>query len=265
MRFSDINVSFLSKYEVWLAKPKRDKEGCTSVTIYTYIRTIRAVFNKVISRELINGELYPFRNQFNPKGYSLAHLKLGTKPRTLSTEEMNKFKNFDLEKHPEFKDSYHYFMFMYYCRGINFSDLSKLKHKDIKNQRVYYTRQKTGKVFSVKLSSPLLHILTQFDHQPYIFPILTNFHKLPQQKTNRIKKKLRKTNWDLKEIAMRLGIDPDKVTTYTARHSYAMALKRAGIRTDVISDALGHADLGVTQHYLSKFEDSVLDEADEVL
>ena len=41
--------------------------------------------------------------------------------------------------------------------------------------------------------------------------------------------------------------------------------EKRGVRTDVISDALGHADLSVTQHYLSRFEDDVLDEADKVL
>ncbi len=265
LRFSDINVSFLCKYEAWLAKAKHDRPGCSSVTIHTYIRTIRAVFNKAISRELINGELYPFRNQFNPKGYSLAHLKLGTNPRALSPDEIEKFKNFDIEKYPEFANSYHYFMFMYYCRGINWTDLCKLKHSDIKAGRVYYKRQKTGKTFSVKLSSHLLRIISHFDHKPYIFPILTSFHKSPTQQKNRIKKGLRKTNRELKEIAVRLGIDPDKVTTYTARHSYAMTLKRAGFNTDLISDGLGHADPSVTKHYLSRFEDNVLDEADKVL
>ena len=63
---------------------------------------------------------------------------------------------------------------------------------------------------------------------------------------------------------MTLGIEPD-ITTYAARHTYAMSLKRAGIRLSVISDAMGHADSKVTQHYLARFEDDVIDESDKVL
>lgn len=63
---------------------------------------------------------------------------------------------------------------------------------------------------------------------------------------------------------MRLGLTPD-ITTYTARHTYAMSLKRGGINLNLISDALGHADAKVTRHYLSSFGDELIDETDGVL
>jgi len=263
--FNDISVTFLRKYEVWLSSDKSDREGCSPVTIHNYMRTVRAVFNKAISRNLVSQELYPFRNQFNHKGYSLSHLKLETNHRALSVEEMEKFKAFDTEKYPKLAKSYYYFMFMYYCRGINFTDLAKLKHSNAKNERIFYRRQKTGKQFSIKISEKLANIIAQFEHSPYVFPVLSDFHKSPTQQKNRIKKCLRQTNRDLKEIAMRLDIEGEDITTYTARHTYAMALKRGGINMNIISDALGHADIKVTQHYLSRFEDDVIDASDEVL
>lgn len=265
LTFADINVSFLHKYEAWLSSDKHDRPGCTHSTIHLYMRTIRSVFNKAIAREIISQELYPFRNQFNPKGYSLSHLKLEANYRALSPEELDLFKNFEAEKYPELTNSYYYFMFMYYCRGINWTDLANLKHTNIQNGRLYYKRKKTGKLFSVKLSEPLKEIISKFNHSPYIFPILSEKHKTPTSKKNRIRKCLKQTNSDIKEIAMRLGIDPENITTYTARHTYAMSLKRGGINMNIISDALGHADIKVTQHYLSRFEDDILDTADEVL
>lgn len=265
LTFADINVSFLHKYEAWLASEKYDREGCTESTIHLYMRTIRSIFNKAIAREVISQELYPFRNQFNPKGYSLSHLTLEANYRALSHEELEKFKQFNVEKYPELANSYHYFMFMYYCRGINWSDMAGLKHSNILNDRVQYKRKKTGKAFTVKLSEPLKAIIAKFNHSPYIFPILSDNHKTPMSKKNRMKKCLKQTNQELKQIAMILGIDPESITTYTARHTYAMALKRGGINMNIISDALGHADIKVTQHYLSRFEDDVLDNADEVL
>ena len=264
VNFEDINVTFLNKFEVWLSSDKHDRKGCAPSTMNQYMRTVCAVFNKAISRDLIPHELYPFRNQFNPKGYSYSHLKSEPHHRALSPEELEKFKNFDVDKYPELANAYHYFMFMYYCRGINWTDFCNLKHSDITEGRITYKRQKTGKRFSVRFSEHLQDIISKFDNSPYLFPILSNFHKTPTQKANRIRKCIRQTNRDLKEIAMRLEITPD-ISTYTARHTYAMSLKRGGINLSLISDAMGHADSKVTRHYLSSFGDDLIDETDGVL
>ncbi|HAS40222.1 MAG TPA: hypothetical protein DCS93_07070 [Microscillaceae bacterium] len=67
-------------------------------------------------------------------------------------------------------------------------------------------------------------------------------------------------NKDLRKIAEIQGIDKS-FTFYTARHTSATTLKRSGVSTDVISEALGHSNLNVTQLYLSKFDNEVLDNA----
>ena len=63
---------------------------------------------------------------------------------------------------------------------------------------------------------------------------------------------------------MRIGINPN-ISTYTARHTYAMSLKRAGIDFSLIGDAMGHRDPKVTRVYLSRFGDDRIDETDAVL
>jgi len=116
----------------------------------------------------------------------------------------------------------------------------------------------------VKISNPLLDPIELYKRGSNLFPILSTFHKTPTQKSNRNKKCLRQVNRDLKEIATRVGIEPD-ILTYTARHPYAMSLKRGGVRLGLISDAMGLADSKVTRHYLSSFEDEMIDETDGVL
>lgn len=264
INFDEVDVTFLHKWEVWLIGDKRDRKGVAPSTANQYMRTISAIFNKAISRDVIAHELYPFRNQFNPKGYSYAHLKSEPHHRTLSEDELAKFKEFDKEKWPKLADAYNFFMFMYYCRGINWTDFCHLKRSNIKHGRLVYTRQKTGKLFSIKISEQMQSYIDIYKGDLYLFPILSNFHKTPTQKANRIKKCIRKVNRDLKEIAIRLGFEPD-ISTYTARHTYAMSLKRAGIRLGLISDAMGHLDSKVTRHYLSSFEDDQIDETDDVL
>ena len=50
-----------------------------------------------------------------------------------------------------------------------------------------------------------------------------------------------------------------------ARHSLASIAKRGGISTTVISEGLGHATEHITQVYLAGFENSVLDDADNLI
>ncbi len=71
---------------------------------------------------------------------------------------------------------------------------------------------------------------------------------------------LRKINKDLKKIG-KLAKIKSELTTYVARHSYATILKKSGISTTVISQAMGHDSEKTTQIYLESFENSILDEA----
>jgi site-specific recombinase XerD len=65
---------------------------------------------------------------------------------------------------------------------------------------------------------------------------------------------------DLREIAKELKISQaEKITHYWARHTYATTLKRSGISTAVISEALGHNSEATTKAYLDKFEQTEID------
>lgn len=97
-------------------------------------------------------------------------------------------------------------------------------------------------------------------NSPYLFPILSTFHKTDIQKLNRINKVLRKVNDELKIIGKELNL-PIDLTTYVARHSYATVLKRSGVSTSIISESLGHSSEKITQIYLDGFENSQINEA----
>ena len=55
-----------------------------------------------------------------------------------------------------------------------------------------------------------------------------------------------------KSIGKALGIE--RISTYTARHSFATVLKREGANIAYISESLGHQDLKTTENYLASFE-----------
>jgi integrase len=137
------------------------------------------------------------------------------------------------------------------------------------NGRLKYIRAKTGKHYNIKILAPALEILNWYlEHYPeseYIFPILDQSkHKTATQKDNRITKISKEVNKDLKEIALKAEIDFN-ITFYVARHSWATILKRSGVSTSVISEAMKHDTERTTQIYLDSFENDILDEANENL
>lgn len=69
-----------------------------------------------------------------------------------------------------------------------------------------------------------------------------------------------KVNKHLKALGIELELDK-KLTTYVARHSFSTTLKRSGVSTSLICEALGHNSEKVTQIYLDSFENEQIDEA----
>ena len=61
-----------------------------------------------------------------------------------------------------------------------------------------------------------------------------------------------KTHLFLKALKKAAGIASD-VTSYTIRHSFAMALKEQNVPIEMISELLGHKSIKTTQIYLRSF------------
>jgi integrase len=260
IHFSDVDVLFLNKFEEYLRA-----NGKGPNTIYVYLRTLRALINKAIKEDVTSDQYYPFRN------FSLSkYAKIKTEKRAISRDDIEKIKTVNLSSEPALILAQKIFLFSFYCRGMNFIDIAYLKWKDIQSDRLTYTRQKTKELFNLELMEPAKQILKYFRPQTYdgkdsyVFPIFNEAHVSPQTRHNRKTKMLRQINQDLKKIGEKAKIEGE-LTTYVARHSYATILKRSGISTTIISQALGHDSEKTTQVYLESFENSVLDEASKAL
>jgi integrase/recombinase XerD len=256
IRFSDIDVQFLSGFEEHLIV-----KGKGGNTIYIYLRTLRALINKAIKEDVCSEKYYAFK-KFSLSKYS----KIKTAKRALSKEEIGQIIHLNTNDFPHLADAKNIFLFSFYCRGMNFIDIAFLKWTNIRKDRLVYTRSKTKELFSLQLLPPAQDILNYYKDQilenkeSYVFPLIKETHITPTMIYNRKLKMLRKINEGLKEIAEIVGIK-SVLTTYVARHSYATIMKKNGISTSIISQALGHDSEKTTQIYLESFENSVIDEA----
>jgi integrase/recombinase XerD len=255
LNFENINLEWLKKYESHLRQRK-----CIDGGISVRMRAIRTLYNECIEIGLISLEKYPF------KTYKIAKLKNEKNVRALQIEDIKKISELDTNKHPELKLSKDLFVFSYNTGGMNYKDMMLLKRENIynENNRMTYVRSKTKGVFDFKLNATAKEIVEYYKKYSigteYLFPILLKDNLTPTQISNRRHKTISQFNKDLKTIGMLCNIDFD-LTSYVARHSFASNLKDKGIATDVISEALGHQNLNITQRYLKRLENEVIDNA----
>lgn len=258
MEFSDITPNFILQYEAAFYA-----RGCKLNGAFVHLRTFKTLINYAKKEGVAKPTFDPFKN------FSFTKFRrLKTAKRAVTKQDMEAIFNLQIEPNCSLYDSRNYFLFSFYNRGINFIDIAHLKWSNIQNNRLNYTRRKTKEDFSIGLLEPAKEILEYYKNQPpndgYIFPILSNKYPNARSVDNRIDRMLKIVNDDLKIIAEKTGISV-KLTTYVARHTYATILKRSGIPTAIISEALGHESEKTTRIYLDSFESDVLDEASKVI
>ncbi|WP_101688562.1 site-specific integrase [Dysgonomonas massiliensis] len=247
--FSEIDVAWLRQFETFL-RAKDLKQNSIGVKF----RTLRTLYNRAISENLVKAEYYPF------KTFKVSKLKETTLKRSINKAEIELIINHKATDYYT-QLSIDLFYFSYLSGGINFVDMSYLTKDNIIDNRLIYTRRKTKKLIKLPIQDRAMEIIERYNsNSKYLFPILSDFHKSDQQKANRIHKVIGNVNRYLKRIGEELNI-PIDLTTYVARHTYATVLKRSGVNTSIISESLGHSSEKITQIYLDSFENSQIDEA----
>ena len=248
--FSDMDTIWLKRYEVWL-----QSQGLAINTLGTRFRHLRVIYNFAIEEKIVKSEYYPFNS------FKVSKLSQTTAKRSIQKDEILSVLNYQGQTPLECL-AIDLFTFSYLAAGINFGDIARLTKDNILENRLIYIRKKTQKQIKVSLQEQAIKLIQKYSmpDNPYLFPILSSFHKTEQQKVNRINKIIAKVNKSLKEIGERLNI-PIDLTTYVARHSFATVLKRSGVNTSLICEALGHSSERVTQIYLDSFGNDQMEDA----
>ncbi len=253
LKLYDITVTFLKNFEAFhLGK------GNTKNAISIYLRAIRSIYNAAIDED----QFVPIKNPF--KIYKIPS-STRTKKRAISKDKINNIKKLNYEIDSPLWHTKNYAMIMFYCRGMNFIDLVKIKVKHITDLHLFYGRSKSGQPFAIKIVDELRIILNYYlnEKKPddYLFP--TNYDGSTAH-FQKYKSQRRRMNERLKIIAKDAEIEGD-FTTYYIRHSWATIAKYMGISTALISEGLGHHSITTTEIYLKDFNNDVLDEVNAMV
>ena len=145
---------------------------------------------------------------------------------------------------------------MFQYGGMSFVDFAHLNRGNIKNGILDYNRQKTGTSMRLEVLDTAEAMYKELAGERaggsgYLFPFLSGT-KNGHEEYLEYNAALSRFNRNLKTLKEVAGIASD-VTSYTIRHSFAMALKEQNVPIEMISELLGHKSIKTTQIYLRSF------------
>lgn len=261
LRFPDIDTNYVQRFDAFL----RTDRGLKDTSISVYMRTLATLLNAAINDGLMDQSTYPFGRN----GYKISKLNTKTKKRYMPIDFLRKLNEHPLENE-RLEIARNLFMFSFYCRGINWIDMAMLKNENIQTEFskdgkevkvLRFTRTKTKKEFEILINADIQHLLNWFTTNthsfPYLLPIITKPTYTGEELRQHIANRRGKYNKVLNEIAkieeLHFPESLQRISSYFSRHSYAMALRTKGVGVELISEALGHAELKTTNIYLDSF------------
>ena len=149
---------------------------------------------------------------------------------------------------------------------MNFADIAHLTKESIDGEYISFFRQKTKRTkkkdirpIRIGLTALTRKIIERYknpdENAKYLFAILEEGIP-PLKEKYKIQHFVTWTNKYLEEVRSTLGIK-QPLKTYAARHSFSTTLKRKGVPTSYIMEALGHSSMATTESYLDSFSDDV--------
>lgn len=214
LQFGDVNDNFLQSFDRYLIT------YCPSINSRSiHLRNIRTVFNYALNQQLTTAA-YPFRK------YKIKSAP--TNPTPLTLEQMRKIWAYH-PHNPIHAYCLDIWRLTFALIGINMADLCRLR--SISQGRINYTRQKTGRLYSVKVEPVAIGLINAHKGKRFLIDVAEHYKSI-HVATCMI-------NRHLKDIAADLELPP--ITTYTARYTWATLALSIDTPIEVISQALGHS------------------------
>ena len=221
----EVDYGYLTRFEAWCLG-----RGMKVNSISILMRNIRTVFNEARREGVTN--LYPFST------YKIKQEE--TRKRALTLDEVRLLLEIPVsEDQQRYKD---FFMLMLYLIGINTTDLFLARPDDLRNGRLEYRRDKTGRLYSVKVEPEAMEIIDKYRGKDYLLDPMDGHGDFLSWRSQ-LNKRLKAIGQQTGRKGKILGKGPfSEISTYWARHTWATLAYEVGISVDVIGQALGHSD-----------------------
>jgi integrase len=227
------------------------RRGLLRNSISFYMRILKAVYNKAVRQRLVR-QTFPFSDVYT--GVDATH------KRAIDESFLSRLNSMQLPSGTALALARDIFVFSYCARGMAFVDVAYLLKADYVNGVINYTRRKTGQPLVVKVEPNMQRIIERniSPTSRYLFPILTSDDSAEAYR--QYLAALNNYNYQLSRLSALLN-SSCKLTSYTARHSWATAARNHNVPLSVISAGMGHTSEQTTRIYLAALDNSVIDEA----
>lgn len=249
-------------------KHLRDKL-CSWNTVSTYARALRAVYNRAVDGELVPGEFRLFSGVFTG-------VKSEQK-RALEAEQVHSLLDTDLSNEENLPtvvcESRDLFSLMVHLQGMPYVDLLHLHLDDLHTDASGHTilecrRQKTGTGLKVTVTAEAMKLIDRYRSTDPSSPYMLRFFDglvSGESIYREYCRQLRILNYGLSLLPEYCGLEGVKVSSYTARHTWATLAKYCQVPEEIISEGLGHSSLEVTRTYLKSFEGGELEKVNQII
>lgn len=248
--FNIVTEQFVESYNTFLIQ-----RGVVRNTISFYMRIFRSVYNKAVTQKIIE-HTFPFKNVYTGVDR--------TRKRAVTETVISQLLSIDLKKSKALQFARDLFIFSFYARGMAFVDIVYLKKSNIQNGYITYVRHKTGQELTIRIETRLQNIINQYEKKdsPYLFPILNTEDENKAYSQYEIA--LNYYNRQLKRLSKLL--EPNiNLSSYTPRHTWATTARNKNVPLSIISAGMGHSSEKTTLIYLTKIDNSIIDEVNKAI
>lgn len=249
--FADFDASVVKAFENDLRRRQ-----CSWNTVSTYMKVLRAIYNRAIDQGLA-----PYAPRLFRHVQTAVHTE---RKKAMETGEIGTLLHAD-GRMPDaaLQQARDLFRLMFLLRGMPFVDLAYLHKGDLTGDTIRYCRRKTGRPLTVRLTPEARQLIGRLANRdsrsPYLFPFLSS-PEGSEAAYREYQAALRRLNRHLAVLRLRLGCDT-ALSTYTARHTWATMAYYCEVHPGIISEAMGHSSIAVTETYLKPFRNERIDAA----
>ena len=252
--YDDVTKEWLKTFESHLRA-----SGCKWNTVSTYLRIIRTALNRAIEQGYAIFQPYLFN-----KVYMGVKADRGN---VLDPREMQKLIKISKEGSvlltPVELMMLQRFVLLFYLRGMPYVDFAFTKKTELENKQLIYRRRKTGSYMEVEIEKPAAELIRKLccddPASPYLFPVI-HHPDGSEEAFLEYQNAIRYFNKQLSIVSRKLKLN-HKLSSYTARHTWATMAFYCEISPGIISQAMGHSSVKITETYLKPFQLRVIHQA----